>query len=284
MIRPKSISLYGLILISVFLTGCAFSPNDEFTAFSPESFGEQQVLIIVDTLKLDDVEGDTHLLNLDVNHAVADSLFEAAGREMVNRGYTVAPGSVRSAGLMVNSATQFLVLERGSEEDGKTDWNDNLVGQLESAPYFVDFGPLSENALLSLNQVHQNVVSTELKRFNDVGPLGLERLDLDDYSGVLVMQGYGVDIPFGKSMAQGLATAILTLGMFTASQQSATNYSATLMNPQTGEVVWANHLNLTGVMRRPEQINNMVETLLRDLPERLIAGQGETDTTNASMN
>jgi|GEM_PF-5307383 len=282
MLCSKSVRMCCLLSASAFFSGCAFSPNDEFTRFSPEEFGAQQVLIVVDTLKLDDVDGDLHVLNINVNQQVADALLNAASKQMAAKGYSVSPDSVQSSGLMVNTASQYLVIERGSEDDGKTDWDDTGIGSIESAPYFIDLGPLTEDAMLPLNEVHRNILSTQVKSFKDIGPLGLQRLELDFYSGVLVMQGYGVDIPFGKSMAQGMATALVTLGMVSTWQQPTSNYSATLIDPASGQVVWANHFYQTSVMRRPEQIETIVETLLRDLPMRSVAGQGEIDLAEES--
>lgn len=272
----------GLVaaLLAVLVTGCAFNPNQEFSGFQPERFGQQQVLVIVDTLKLDDVEGDQHVVNLSVNNAIQSYMIDAAMRAMAEKGYRASSEVVRSSGLMVGNATQYRVIDRGSEPDGKTDWDDNDIGSNQSAPYSVELGPLPESAIGSLFEVHQNFVAIDLKRFDEVGSLGLDSLNLEGYSGVLLLQGYGVDVPLGKSMAQGMMTAVLTLGMVAAWQQSTSNYAVGLLDTESGEVVWANRMNLVATLRDQQKVEDAIQTLLRDLPERDAEDAGERVLSN----
>ncbi|MEM1079968.1 MAG: hypothetical protein AAGH65_00150 [Pseudomonadota bacterium] len=274
----------AVLAACIFMGGCAFNPNKEFSSFSPEQFGEKEVLVVVDTMKLDDVAGEHHVVNLEVNAAIADRVIKSATKVLNEKRYRVSEQIVRTVGLMVQPDTAYMVVESGLDDDGETGWDDDHNATFKSAPFFTDFGPFPETAEQHLGQAHQNVMAIATEQLDDLGPIGVEGMRLDTYSGILLLQAYGVEVPAGKSVAQGMLTAVMTLGWVAVWEQSTSTFSATLIDPADGHVVWANRYYVERSERDPDEINKVVERILRDLPQFSALDLPQSDPAESTAN
>lgn len=249
------------------LSGCAANPNKQFSEFDANRFGARPVLLVVDTLLMDDVEGEEHIVNLAVNRQVRDDLVAAVGELLEGKGYRLSEHPVQSFGLTVGDAARFRVVEEGSKNDGRTAWNDADQAEVDWTPVEIDAGGL---ALVpdaeQLSRVHQRLFRTPVNDLRTVGEIGLRTIDLDEYSGVVLIQAVGVQVPFGKSFGQGMLTGMLTLGTVAMWEQSTTEIRVSLIEPDRDRVVWANRVALSAPVRKTKEIQQQVDLLLDQLP------------------
>jgi len=258
----------ALILLVLVLSGCVANPNKQFSDYDADRFGSRPVLLVVDTLLMDDVEGEEHIVNLAVNRQARADLIAAVGELLRSKGYRLAEHPVQSFGLTVGDSTRLRVLEEGSKSDGRTAWSDSDQVEVDWTPIEVDAGSLvalPETELLS--RTHQRLFRTPVNDLKIVGEIGLRGVGADDYSGIILIQAVGVQVPFGKSFGQGMLTGLLTLGTVAMWQQSNTEIRVSLIEPQTDRVVWANRVAIAAPVRKTEEIQQQINLLLEKLPD-----------------
>lgn len=94
---------------------------------------------------------------------------------------------------------------------------------------------------------------------------------------ILILVGNGVIVSSGKSVAQGVATGVittaLTLGMFTYSKWDVSYLDtyAALIDSSTGEILWANSLRLkgSGLTEKDYYDKKWQESILYHIPARV---------------
>lgn len=93
-------------------------------------------------------------------------------------------------------------------------------------------------------------------------------LNLEEGEAVMLMITSGTKVPGKKSVGQGVATAVLTLGMFTSFQVSATQFNTVLISHE-GELLWANAKFKTGKPAKNKNPENFMYSTLRKMPVKI---------------
>lgn len=254
--------------ISLVIFGCAYNPNKEFASYSANQFSSRPVLLVVDVLLMDDVEGKEHVVNLDVNTRARSDLSDVVTHIMIDKGHPVRESAVQSFGLAIGDSARFRFIESGSKNDGDTAWDDSALAETSWASPEVDFGPLDEIPdVNALARMHRRLLNTTPRDLRESGELGFHELSWGEYSGVVMIQAVGVKVPFGKSFGQGMLTGLLTLGTVAVWEQSQTIIKISLVEPERDRVVWANQLALGAVIRETVELQKHIGNLLGPLPE-----------------
>jgi len=257
-----------VMVVSLVMFGCAYNPNKEFASYDADQFSARPVLLVVDVLMMDDVEGKEHVVNLDINTRARSDLSATLSDIMNDKGYPVMEPPVESFGLAVGDSARFRFIDSGSKNDGDTAWEDSELAEASWASPDVDFGPLDEAPDASvLARMHRRLLNTSPRDLRESNELGFHELSVDAYSGVVMVQAVGVKVPFGKSFGQGMLTGLLTLGTVAVWEQSQTIIKISLVEPDSDRVVWANQLALGAVIRETEELQKHVGNLLESLPE-----------------
>lgn len=248
--------LFGPLAFVVFLcSGCATGPTRHVRiadGFDTKMGAIKRVAIVSDVALIREVvTGKTYFSNQDSRDAERLMLGEAQ-KDLVQRGYEVSFTEAPFVGGFKDPSQSL----RLADEAG---------GEIREA-----HPPFSFDEKSGLDESGQKAMTRTLysvsKALSNQSELGLKvccsseaaKQDLQEITkkaptdAVLIIFGAGVLVPPGKSVAQGIATGVLTtvltLGMVTYAQWSvsALNSYAVLIDSKSGEILWTNRQRFKG--------------------------------------
>jgi hypothetical protein len=93
----------------------------------------------------------------------------------------------------------------------------------------------------------------------------IQRLGLKPGESVLLMMASGTKVPTQKSVEQGIATAILTLGLFSKWEISANQFNAVLIS-HDGKLLWTDAYFKEGKVTKDKKQKSSIRRLFKRFP------------------
>ena len=250
---------FFVVVLALLLSACATGPagpTKQFLRTGP-NYGAilpnvKSVAIVADVCLLRDVtEGDRYWSIKD-SRAAEQCMIESAKATLTSKGYDVVSVDTPFVGGFKNPALTF---KFAAEEGGQ-------VSEMRP-PLFVTEGlagdPAYQQSMATIIRGSLSAVGQSKKPPSDICCTNTDMKEAMDTivkntggDAILFLVGQGVIVPAGKSVAEGVATGVLTtaltLGMFTYSRWSVSwlDTYAAFVDAGTGEILWSNSLRLKG--------------------------------------
>lgn len=236
--------LLGLYLwASVFILGlmsaCAVQTVKIYPDFVQQKQKINTMTILCDYYVVDDVKGKVDLVDVPRNLDAAKTAMDALDAQLAAKGYKIVGKEVASMGLYEKSSTTTYKVAAEKSPASKEE-----VEKLPLAPppFYVNKSLFdSDEKVRALDTVMVKLSAYTRKAGQPVTTIPEATQIRTGYSEdvILFLFMRGRDVPQGKSILEGTATALLSLGMFSAYHVSYAAASIYMVDTKTGEIIWA---------------------------------------------
>ena len=264
----RNIHRYIATVIAVFaITGCASNAPKVFDEYAERASKIDKIYLLNDVLVQDDVKGAHDRVDVNENRELLELVSGEVRKTLAEKGYRVESGSVDTVGAIAGRHTQYAVY-RGDAES-RPGWDSGEHTDLQWSPFHFDdsIGVSFEEDRVSLLHQRLFAVKTPVRlkeqRFEDATGFALPA-----NSAILVTQSHGRRVPGAKRGAQIFLSAVLTMGMLMAWEDSSIAHCLYLLDAQTGEVLWSDFHLKTGGAPKEKDIRFAIEKAFKALPAR----------------
>lgn len=247
---------FSVVFLALLLSACATGPTKQFVRTGPNHDAIlpnlESVTIIADVCLLRDVTSGDQYWSIKDSRAAEQYMIESAKAALTNKGYDVV--SVE-APFVCGFKNPALTLKFAAEEGAQ-------VSEMHP-PLFVTEGLAGDPAYQqSMATIIRGSLRAAVQRNKPPSDICCTNTDMKEAmntivkntggGAILFLGGNGVIVPVGKSVAEGVATGVLTtaltLGMFTYSRWNVSwlDTVAAFVDAGTGEILWSNSLRLKG--------------------------------------
>jgi hypothetical protein len=243
------------IVFLVFLVS-ACAPNKQFVQTAPNNDTKmsnlKSIAIVADVCLMRDVMTGDKYWSIKDSRLAAQHMVERTKKYLTDMGYDVPFAEAASVGGFMNAAGS---IKFAVEEGGQ-------IGEM-LPPLFVSEGltndPVYGQSLTKMFASTMNAVGQKDKPPSDVCCSSADIKDALSIvsrktggNAILFLVGNGVIVSTGRSIAEGIATGVittvLTLGMFTYTQWSVSwlDTYAALVDADSGAILWSKSIRLSG--------------------------------------
>lgn len=235
------IGFYFFVLISVFglLSSCATQRIKIYPDFNAQKQKINSMTIFCDYYVFDDVKGKVDLADVPRNLELAKAAMDILETQMSAKGYKTVGKDVISMGLYVKDTTKTFKIAAEKSPVSKEE-----IETLPEAPppFYVNKVLFDTEEKLKVMEAVTKKLSVYQRKVGQPATTIPEAVQIqtgknEDAFLFLFMQGR--DVALGKTIGQAVATAILTLGLFSIAESSYTNAYIYMVDAKTGEIIWS---------------------------------------------
>jgi hypothetical protein len=246
----------SVALLAVVLSACATGPTRQFVRTGPNHDAIlpnlKTVAVVADVCLLRDVSVGDRYWSIKDSRDAEQCMIDSARTVLINKGYDVASVEAPFVGAYMNPANT-LKFAIGEGEQLKEMHPPLFVAEgIATDPTcrqsFTTVIPKVLGAVAQRSKPPSDICCTDANTKEAINTIG----KCVGGDSILFLVGQGVIVPAGKSVAQGVATGVLTtaltLGMFTYAKWSVSYLDtyAAFLDAGTGEIIWSNSLRLKG--------------------------------------
>lgn len=225
----------------------------------------ETIYVLTDTTLIEDMPDKTVGMNLEYNQNLGKELF--TNLQELFKGTLKAQfiHSLATVGLY-ESDNVYIPDYLDSNHKIMLPVIDESIINPEKEAYLYELNPLVDRsyAIVKTRKEKRNY----LEVMSDKDFTRMQRLELKPGEAVLLLIATGVKIPTKKSVGQAVATTILTLGLFTGWQMSASNFNAVLIS-HDGKLLWTNAYFKGGKVTKDKKQESFLRRLFKTFPVKL---------------
>jgi hypothetical protein len=235
------LSLYLLASVSILglMSACAVQTVKIYPDFVQQKQKINTMTILCDYYVVDDVKGKVDLADVPRNLEAAKTAMDALDAQLAGKGYKIVGKEVASMGLYEKNSTKTYKLATEKSPASKEE-----IEKLPIAP-----PPFYVNKSLCDSEEKVNALGTAMMKLSTYTrkagqpattiPEATQIRTGYNEDAILFLFMRGRDVPLGKSILEGTATAVLSLGMFSAYHVSYAAAFIYMVDSKTGEIIWS---------------------------------------------
>jgi hypothetical protein len=259
-------SLYQTVVSVALLLfiGCSSSPLSRYPDFTERKEKTTSVILLDDVIILEALRGDTSTIDLQQNKKIAKTCLNYLSGNLSAKGYNVDRVLTTSIGMIGNKSRLNRVMTVPEERDA-----DPAMLRLSKPPYFLHTLFLGDSLKEQLLYgVYSSLVgfSKEKGERNRVLPSAavLGKLAGGGLMGILLVTGYDLPVTLREHKAEVSRTD--SFAKISAEAITQFNMFFYLIDSETGEVVWDQHVERKGGTINENKMFEMLDSILKELP------------------
>jgi hypothetical protein len=261
------------LLFSIALVSC-YSAAKIYDEFSAKSSKIETVVLVHEAQIFNDIQGKRHFIHIQDNVRSLEWIHSSVKQIVERKGYSVSDQSMWSIGLSEKPNTPLLVFTESEEE-----WPDFFADEklfLKPTPIAVKSFGFEDHSISTLGGLHRHL-QMESESITDMKGTYygsyIRQLSLPENSVMLLTQSVGTRIYTGKKVTIfmiGTLAALAGVPLENVSwEQDITSHSLFILHSATGELLWADYLEEVGGNRSTGALENGLERLFSELPDRV---------------
>jgi hypothetical protein len=228
-----SVSVLGL------MSACAVQTVKIYPDFVQQKQKINTMTILCDYYVVDDVKGKADLADVPRNLEAAKTAMDALDAQLAAKGYKIVGKEVASMGLYEKNSTKTYKVAAEKSPASKEE-----IEKLPLAPppFYVNKSLFDSNEKVRALDTVMEKLSTYTRKAGQPATTIPEATQIRtgyNEDAILFLFMRGRDVPLGKSILEGTATTLLSLGMVTAYHTSYAAASIYMVDTKTGEIIWA---------------------------------------------
>jgi len=252
------------IILMIFLSS-ANAKKSHFTGNEEAIKSLQTIYVLTDTTLVEELKKNQRGLNLAYNQNLGKELFANLVKYFDGLINAELIHSVASVGLY-HPENVYLPDYLDSSHKIILPVIDETIINSDVDEYIQVLNPLVDRsfAIVKSRKERKNYLDTMFEKdFTRIQRLGLQQGE-----SVLLIIAAGTKVPTQKSVEQGIATAILTLGLFSSWEISANQFNAVLIS-HDGKLLWTDAYFKSGKVTKDKKQKSFIKRLFKHFPVKM---------------
>jgi len=266
------IELLLCLLFSVILMSC-YSAAKIYDEFSAKSSEIETVVLVHEAQIFNDIQGKRHFIHIQDNVRSLEWIHSSVKQIVKRKGYSVSDQSLWSIGLSEKPNTPLLVFTESEDEWPSFFADEKLF--LKPTPIAVRSFGFEDHSISTLGALHRHLYM-ESESITDMKGTYyssyIRELSLPENSVMLLTQSVGNRIYTGKNITIFMIGTLAALAGAPPEnvswEQDTTSHFLFILHSATGELLWADYLEEVGGNRSASALENGLEKLFSELPDR----------------
>lgn len=253
------------VVFLLLISSVSFAKKEYFEKNKSTIESLSKIYVMTDSMIVDDLKGSDVGVEVEYNYQLNELIFSDTKK--------ILDGQVKAELVHAASAIGLHEADNVYVPDS-LDLNNKIILPVVNESIGIDRRDEFIQKLDPLFERSHKITQSFKERRNyapDMKEKSFERvswLNLQEDEAVLMIIASGLKVPGKKSAGQGIATAVLTLGMFVSFEVSITQFNLVLVN-HDGELLWANAKYKQGKPAKKNKPENFMYSALRTMPVKI---------------